>query len=69
MKTILGEVEVIRVEPELFGEGRLLQGKGQITIWFTTDPRHVAVRAQIKHEMGTLDIKLKSIKSGPKPQA
>ena len=62
IKTILGEVEVIRVEPELFGEDRLLQGKGQITIWFTTDPRHIAVRAQVKHEMGTLDINLKSFK-------
>ncbi len=61
-KTILGQVETIRVTPELFGEGRLIRGKGQIHIWFTTDERRVAVRAEIKHEMGTLDIKLKSIK-------
>jgi hypothetical protein len=61
MKTVLGEVETIRVEPELFGEDRLVKGKGQITIWFTTDARRVPVRAQIKHEMGTLDISLKSI--------
>jgi hypothetical protein len=64
MKTVLGEVETVRVEPELFGEGRLVQGKGQITIWFTTDARHVPVRAQIKHELGTLDISLKKITSG-----
>lgn len=64
MKSILGEVEAIRVDPELFGEDRLLQGKGQISIWFTTDSRHIPVRAQIKHEMGTLDITLKSIKQG-----
>lgn len=61
IKSVLGEVEVIRVEPELFGEDRLIRGKGQLTIWFTTDARHIPVRAQIKHEMGTLDINLKRI--------
>lgn len=64
IKTVLGEVETIRVEPELFGEGRLVKGRGQIFIWFTTDSRHIAVRAQIKHEIGTLDINLKSISTG-----
>ncbi|MBD0371609.1 MAG: DUF3108 domain-containing protein [Pyrinomonadaceae bacterium] len=64
MKTILGEVEAIRVEPELFGDDRLVRGKGQITIWFTTDARHIPVRAQIKHEMGTVDISLKRITQG-----
>jgi hypothetical protein len=63
MKTVLGEVETVRVEPELFGEDRLVRGKGQITIWFTTDARRVPVRAQIKHDLGTLDITLKSIKN------
>lgn len=65
MKTVLGEVETVRVDPELFGEDRLVRGKGQISIWFTTDARHIPVRAQIKHELGTLDITLKSI-SNPK---
>lgn len=63
IKTVLGQVEVVRVEPELFGEDRLVRGKGQLTIWFTTDARHIPVRAQIKHEMGTLDINLKRITS------
>jgi hypothetical protein len=64
IKTILGEVETVRVEPELFGEDRMVKGKGQLTIWFTTDARHIPVRAQIKHEMGTLDITLKSLEQG-----
>ena len=67
IKTVIGNVETIRVEPELFGEGRLVQGEGQLTIWFTTDARRIAVRAQIKHEMGTLDISLKSFKNTPRP--
>lgn len=61
MKTVLGEVQTLKVEPELFGEGRLLRGTGQISIWFTDDPRHVPVRAHINNEMGTLDIKLKNM--------
>lgn len=69
MKTVVGEVAVLKVEPEIFGEGRLLQGRGKLFIWFTDDARRIPVRAHISNELGTLDIKLKSIKSGPKPQA
>lgn len=69
MKTVVGEVAVLKVEPEIFGQGRLLQGRGKLFIWFTDDARHIPVRAHISNELGTLDIKLKSIKSGPKPQA
>ncbi|HEX8137219.1 MAG TPA: DUF3108 domain-containing protein [Pyrinomonadaceae bacterium] len=66
MKTVVGEVSVLKVEPEIFGEGRLLQGRGKMYIWFTDDARRIPVRAHISNEMGTLDIKLKSIKLGPK---
>jgi hypothetical protein len=69
MKTVVGEVAVLKVEPQIFGEGRLLPGRGKLFIWFTDDARHIPVRAPISNEMGTLDIKLKSIKSGTKPQA
>lgn len=68
MKTVLGEVETVRVEPELFGEGRLVRGKGQVSIWLTTDARRIPVRAQIKHEIGTLDITLKSVKNSASPR-
>jgi Protein of unknown function (DUF3108) len=66
MKTVVGEVAVLKVEPEIFGEGRMLQGHGKMYIWFTDDARRIPVRAHISNEMGTLDIKLKSIKPGPK---
>jgi Protein of unknown function (DUF3108) len=66
MKTVVGEVAVLKVEPEIFGEGRLLQGRGKMYIWFTDDARHLPVRAHISNEMGTLDIKLKSVKTGSK---
>jgi hypothetical protein len=61
MKTVIGEVQTLKVEPDIFGEGRLLRGKGQLTLWFTDDARHIPVRAKIINEMGTLDVKLKSM--------
>jgi hypothetical protein len=64
LKTVLGKVQTVRVEPELFGEGRLIRGKGDITIWFTDDTRHVPVRAKINNNLGRLDIKLKSMTKG-----
>jgi hypothetical protein len=60
-KTVLGKISTLRVEPELFGEGRLIRGRGQITIWLTDDARHIPVRAKINNSLGRLDIKLKSI--------
>lgn len=64
LKTVLGKVSTLRVEPELFGEGRLIRGNGEITIWFTDDARHIPVRAKINNNLGRLDIKLKSISHG-----
>jgi hypothetical protein len=64
MKTVLGEVQTVRVEPDAFGEGRLLRGRGKISIWFTDDARHIPVRAHINNDLGTLDIKLKSMNGG-----
>lgn len=59
MKTVLGQIWTLRVEPEVFGEGHLLRGKGRMVIWFTDDERRIPVKAQISNDLGTLDIKLK----------
>jgi hypothetical protein len=59
MKTVLGQLWTLRVEPEVFGEGHLLRGKGRMVIWFTDDERRIPVKAQISNDLGTLDIKLK----------
>ena len=62
MKSVLGKVEVVRIEVELFGPGRPVEeGKGKMYIWVTKDERHVPVKARLSHEMGQLDITLKSI--------
>ena len=64
MKTVLGQVQTLKIEPEIFGENRLVYGKGKLAIWFTDDARRIPVRARINNEMGTLDIKLKQINPG-----
>jgi hypothetical protein len=61
MKTVVGKVQTLKVDAEIFGEGRLLRGKGKMSIWFTDDARHIPVRAKINNELGTLDITLKKI--------
>ena len=65
MKTVLGKVAVVRVEIKLFGEGLLVDGEGDMSIWFTDDARHVPVRARMSSDMGMIDIKLKSASNSP----
>jgi hypothetical protein len=64
LKTVLGKVQTVRVDPEVFGEGRPIGGRGGMSIWFTDDARHIPVRAHINNELGTMDIKLKSMTTG-----
>lgn len=62
MKTILGRVDVFRVNPELFGPERLIDDEnGEFSIWITADPRHIPVGGRVKTDYGTFDIKLKQI--------
>jgi len=59
--TILGKVKAIRVEPALFGDNAPVRARGQLSIWITQDERHLPVRAQLKVDLGTFDIKLKRV--------
>lgn len=62
MRTVLGRVDVLRVNPELFGPGRLIdEEKGEFSIWVTADARHIPVGGRIKTDYGTFDIKLKKV--------
>ena len=66
MKTILGRVDVLRVNPELFGPERLIdEEKGEFSIWITDDARHIPVAGRIKTDYGTFEIKLKRIITNP----
>ena len=64
-KTALGRVEVFRVDPQVFGTGRMLQEDGQFSIWITSDSRRVPVSARIKLRYGTFDITLKKVVRNP----
>jgi len=61
LKTVLGRVEAIRVDPQLFGPKGMLGAKGQLSIWFTNDSRRIPVNAKIKTEYGTFDITLRKV--------
>jgi hypothetical protein len=66
MKTPLGRLNVLRVEPDLFGPDRLIDdAKGQFSLWLTDDERHIPVNVRVKSEYGTFDIKLKRLVKNP----
>lgn len=59
--TALGKkTACIRLEPEIFGPGRLIEQKGNMTLWLTDDARRIPVRAKVSTTFGTAEIKLKS---------
>jgi uncharacterized protein DUF3108 len=60
-KTVLGRIETFRVDPDVFGPGRLLSGDGQFSIWLTADRKQIPVGARIKIKYGTFDITLRKV--------
>lgn len=61
MKTVLGRVDTFQVDPQVFGDNRLIRGKGQFSIWLVNDTKRIPARARIKTEYGTFDITLKKV--------
>ena len=59
--SVLGRVNVVRIQPAMFGENGLVRSRGTLSIWITEDDRHLPVKAQLKLEMGTFDIKLRRV--------
>jgi len=60
MNTVLGPVEALRVNAELFGPERLIDDeKGEFFLWVTDDARHIPLGGHVKTDYGTFDIKLK----------
>lgn len=64
MKTIVGRVQAVRVDIEIFGAERLVDRKGEMTLWITDDARRLPVRARVNTDIGTLDINLKKVSGG-----
>ena len=60
-KTEIGNVMCFRVEPEVFGTGRLIEQKGSMVIWITDDARRIPVRSQVNASIGKIEIRIKSL--------
>lgn len=58
-KTIFGKIWCFRLEPDVFGPGRLIEKEGKMVIWVTDDARRIPVRSQINTVL-RIDIKLKA---------
>ena len=67
MNTAVGHVRTIRIEPGLFGDNAPVRTRGELSIWLTDDERRLPVRAQLKLDIGTFDIKLKQVNSPNRP--
>ena len=65
ISTIFGKVWCLKVEPDLFGQGRLIETQeGKMVIWMTDDARHIPVRTTVNASIGKAEIKLKSMTPG-----
>ncbi len=60
-KTELGKLWCFRVEPEVFGTGRMIEREGSMVIWITDDQRRLPVRSQINSPIGRIEVKIKAI--------
>ena len=61
-KSVLGTVNCFRIEPDIFGAGRLIEKEGSMIIWITDDARRIPVRSQVNASVGKIEIKLRSAK-------
>jgi hypothetical protein len=64
-KSVIGKSICFRLEPEIFGDGRMIEQKGRMSIWITDDARRLPVRGQINTSAGgiafDLDIRLRRV--------
>jgi hypothetical protein len=67
MKSVVGRVSVVRLDVDIFGEGRPVEGKGKMSIWVTDDDRRLPLKARLSHDLGQLDITLKRVGRGALP--
>jgi len=58
--TVIGKVFCFKVEPQVFGQGRLIEKEGNMTIWITDDDKRIPVRSQINSSVGKIEIRLRS---------
>lgn len=57
--TVLGKIICFRIEPDIFGNGKMIEQKGSMVIWITDDSRRLPVRSQIETSLGRVEVKLR----------
>lgn len=62
-KSIFGNVWCFRVEPNIFGPGRMIEREGSMIVWITDDARRLPIRSQVNSPIGRIEIKLKTAKN------
>jgi hypothetical protein len=62
LKTDCGQVKTVRIEPKLFGPGRLFTRQGEMTMWMSDDDKHIPLRLVAKSSAGTVTAKLLNFK-------
>jgi hypothetical protein len=60
IKTEIGQKWCFRIEPEIFGQGRLIEQKGKMIIWVADDTHRTPVRSVINSEIGKIEVKIRS---------
>jgi hypothetical protein len=63
LKTDCGKIKTVRIEPKIFGPGRLITRPGQMTMWMSDDSKHTPLRAVAKTSSGTVTAKLLNFKN------
>ena len=61
-KSVLGNMWCFRVEPDIFGPGRLIEKEGSMIIWITDDAKRLPIRSQLNTSIGRIEIRLRSAK-------
>ena len=62
-KSVLGNLMCFRLEPDVFGPGRLIEREGSMVIWISDDSRRVPIRSQVNAPFGRVEIRLRSVKN------
>lgn len=64
-KSVLGKKWCFILEPEVFGENRMIERDGSMTLWITDDKNRIPIRANIDTNIGKVVVKLKKISYNP----
>ncbi len=60
IKTEIGRIWCFVIEPQIFGDGRMIEREGEMKIWITEDSRRLPVRSVVDASFGKLQINIKS---------